>query len=156
MNFDRHNGERTKKRAKTAKRMRKHRAEAAEKPLRKCDAASVTNASPEKRREEKSKESTNVLSTRGGFVRPSEEEVAAYCNERGNSVDAKAFFDFYESKGWKIGQNAMKDWRAAVRTWERNRNNGAPRNGNSGTREPIFRQIKPAGEDPALDPDTPY
>lgn len=55
---------------------------------------------------------------RGKFEKPSVEEVAAYCRERGNCVDAQAFVDFYESKGWKVGSTAMKDWRAAVRTWE--------------------------------------
>lgn len=54
------------------------------------------------------------------FAPPTPEEVAAYCRERGNAVDAARFVDFYAAKGWKIGSNAMKDWRAAVRTWERN------------------------------------
>ena len=47
------------------------------------------------------------------------EEVAAYCRDRGNSVDAEQFCSFYASNGWKIGKNPMKDWRAAVRTWEK-------------------------------------
>ena len=45
--------------------------------------------------------------------------IKAYCKERGNGVDPEGWFDFYTSKGWKIGKNAMKDWKAAVRTWER-------------------------------------
>lgn len=62
-----------------------------------------------------------------GFRIPSLEEVRAYCKERNNSVDPAQFIDFYTSKGWKIGKNAMKDWRAAVRTWERNSDsNGVP------------------------------
>ena len=52
------------------------------------------------------------------FAPPSVEEVAAYCQERGNSVDPQRFVDFYTSNGWKVGKSAMKDWRAAVRTWE--------------------------------------
>ena len=44
--------------------------------------------------------------------------MALYCQERGNSVNAQRFVDFYAAKGWKIGQNPMKDWKAAVRTWE--------------------------------------
>lgn len=52
------------------------------------------------------------------FTPPTVEEVAAYCRERGNGVDAQRFVDFYAAKGWKIGQNTMKDWKAAVRTWE--------------------------------------
>lgn len=52
------------------------------------------------------------------FVKPTAEEVRAYCAERGNHVDAQAFVDFYEAKGWKVGSSPMKDWKAAVRTWE--------------------------------------
>ena len=54
------------------------------------------------------------------FKKPSVEEVRAYCEERKNKVDAEAFVDFYESKGWLVGKTPMKDWKAAVRTWERN------------------------------------
>jgi len=64
----------------------------------------------------KSKNNTSVR-----FTPPSVEEVADYCRERGNSVDPQTFVDFYESKGWMIGKNKMKDWKSAVRTWERNR-----------------------------------
>lgn len=59
------------------------------------------------------------------FTRPSVEEVRAYCEERGNGVSAEAFVDFYESKGWKVGNSPMKDWRAAVRTWEKRDGRGA-------------------------------
>ena len=60
---------------------------------------------------------------KGRFIKPSVEEVAAYCRERGNAVDPDEFFDFYESKGWRIGKEQMRDWKAAVRTWEK-RNGG--------------------------------
>ena len=53
--------------------------------------------------------------------RPTVEEVRAYCSERGNGVDPQAFVDFYESKGWVVGKSPMKDWKAAVRTWEHSR-----------------------------------
>lgn len=52
------------------------------------------------------------------FVVPTVDEVRAYCRERNNSVDPEKFINFYSSKGWMIGKNKMKDWRAAVRTWE--------------------------------------
>lgn len=52
------------------------------------------------------------------FTPPSVEDVAAYCRERGNSVSPQRFVDFYAAKGWRVGSAAMKDWRAAVRTWE--------------------------------------
>lgn len=55
------------------------------------------------------------------FRRPSVEEVRAYCQERHNTVDAEQFVDYYESKGWRVGHNPMKDWKACVRTWERKR-----------------------------------
>lgn len=51
--------------------------------------------------------------------RPTVEEVASYCRERGNRVDAERFVDFYACKGWKVGNQPMKDWKACVRTWER-------------------------------------
>ena len=54
------------------------------------------------------------------FAVPTVEEVDAYCRERGNNVDAQRFVDFYASKGWRIGKEPMRDWRACVRTWERN------------------------------------
>tara|TARA_R110000782_G_scaffold211232_1_gene299160 strand:- start:48 stop:668 length:621 start_codon:yes stop_codon:yes gene_type:complete len=52
------------------------------------------------------------------FLRPTVFDVKNYCNERSNNVDAEAFINFYDSKGWKVGNAAMKDWKAAVRTWE--------------------------------------
>lgn len=61
------------------------------------------------------------------FIRPTADEVRAYCEERGNGVNAEAFVDFYESKGWKVGNSPMKDWRAAVRTWEKRDGRGARR-----------------------------
>nr|DAP01922.1 MAG TPA: Dna polymerase B [Caudoviricetes sp.] len=53
------------------------------------------------------------------FTPPKLEEVEAYCRERQNGIDASKFIDYYESVGWKVGKQAMKDWKAAVRTWER-------------------------------------
>ena len=54
------------------------------------------------------------------FTPPTLEEVTAYCIERNNSVDAQHFIDYYTSNGWLVGKNKMKDWKAAIRTWERN------------------------------------
>lgn len=59
------------------------------------------------------------LSTSSRMHRPTLDEVKAYCFERGKGTDAEAFFDFYEAKGWKVGSAPMKDWKAAVRNWER-------------------------------------
>ena len=55
-----------------------------------------------------------------GFVKPTSDDIKEYCDERANNVDANTFFDFYESKGWLVGKAKMKDWKAAVRNWERN------------------------------------
>lgn len=55
------------------------------------------------------------------FTPPSVEEVAAYCLERKNGIDAEEFISFYSSKGWKVGTSPMKDWRSAVITWEKKR-----------------------------------
>ena len=54
------------------------------------------------------------------FTPPTLEEVKAYCLERGNKVNAERFIDYYTSNGWQVGRNKMKDWKAAVRTWEKN------------------------------------
>lgn len=52
------------------------------------------------------------------FVKPSVEEVRAYCKERANNIDAEEFVDYYSSNGWYVGRSTMKDWKATVRTWE--------------------------------------
>lgn len=58
-------------------------------------------------------------STPPKFIKPTVEQVKAYCRERSNGVDAERFVDYYESNGWRVGKSPMKDWQAAVRTWER-------------------------------------
>lgn len=65
------------------------------------------------------------------FVKPTLQQVQAYCQERNNSIDAEHFMAHYDAVGWKIGKNPMKDWKAAVRTWERNRSTTSA-NGQSG------------------------
>ena len=54
------------------------------------------------------------------FTPPSIEEVKAYCDERGNNVDPEKFVAYYQSNGWRVGRNPMKDFKAAIRTWEKN------------------------------------
>lgn len=53
------------------------------------------------------------------FVKPSLDEVKAYCDERLSKVDPEQFFAYYEANGWKVGKNPMKDWKAAFRYWEK-------------------------------------
>lgn len=55
------------------------------------------------------------------FIRPTLEEVAAYCRERQNGIDPQTFIDHYTSNGWRVGNAPMRDWKAAVRTWESRR-----------------------------------
>ena len=73
-----------------------------------------------------SKESTKEKQPR--FQAPTVAQVREYCRERKNSVDPQRFVSHYEAVGWKIGKNPMKDWKAAVRTWERNEEKPAKKN----------------------------
>lgn len=78
---------------------------------------------------EREQPSTNVLNNKNKnknrnkennrFIPPTPEQVAEYCRERGNNVNADRFCAFYASKGWKVGNQPMKDWKAAVITWEK-------------------------------------
>lgn len=63
--------------------------------------------------------SASTTTKRKRFEKPTLSEIEQYCIERKNNVNAEQFFDYYESNGWKVGKNSMKDWKAAVRTWER-------------------------------------
>lgn len=83
-----------------------------------------------KHTKEKEKEKENILSppnvedsiartpARKRFTPPTLAEVTAYCRERQNAVDPQRFIDYYTANGWKVGKNSMKDWKAAVRTWD--------------------------------------
>lgn len=79
-------------------------------------AANVAQLKKEKNvKNERNKDSSR-------FTPPTLEEVIAYCKERANSVDPNRFIDFYTAKGWMVGKNKMKDWKAAVRNWEKSSN----------------------------------
>ena len=67
----------------------------------------------------KEKECIKEKTPTSRFIPPTPEEIKAYCEERNNLVDVERFYDFYQSKGWMVGKNKMKDWKAAVRTWEK-------------------------------------
>lgn len=82
---------------------------------------------------EKDKEK-EVIKPQKRFTKPTLEEVQAYCRERNNGVDARKWYNHYEAVGWKVGRNPMKDWKASVRTWERNDNSGANKQNN----KPVF------------------
>lgn len=117
--------------SESAERVRRHRALKAQ-PLQ-CNAL-VTSGNTEIDIDTNTDLDTDThidkdqeeVSTAGGatptaskrFKKPTLEEVVAYCEERKNNVDPQRFYDFYESKGWKVGNQSMKDWKACIRTWE--------------------------------------
>lgn len=73
----------------------------------------------------KEKEKENIYGAkapaRSSFTRPTLLEVKEYCEERNNGIVPEQWYDFYEANGWKVGRNAMKDWKACIRSWERRR-----------------------------------
>lgn len=83
----------------------------------------------EKKRLEETKEEGEQAPThpKARFLKPTLEEIREYCLSRNNYVDPERFFDYYEANGWKVGKNPMKDWRAAVRTWESREKSEAPK-----------------------------
>jgi len=81
------------------------------------------------------------------FVIPTIKEIAGYCKERNNSINAETFHSWYESNGWKVGKNKMKNWKAAVITWEnKNNNNSRTPFKSFGRQEVDIDRIKRNGE----------
>ena len=75
---------------------------------------------------------------------PTVDEVKAYCDERHSTVDAEHFVSYYSSQGWKVGRNPMKDWKAAVRTWEqKDRERNAPRRIGQPGSQPTEERLTP-------------
>ena len=104
----------------------------AESYRKKCDAnlrnitkryeplRTATNGYDSKQDKDKGKDNKEILSKESTkkFVPPTVEDVRSYITESGYTVDPERFVDYYSSNGWKVGKNAMKDWKAAVRTWQ--------------------------------------
>ncbi len=109
--FDRHNGKSAKSRALAADRKRMERSRS-ERDVR------VTRE--EERREEKKVKKKSTPH----FVKPTVDQVREYTDTRQIKIDPERFVDYYESNGWKVGKNPMKDWMAAVRTWEQRQQSG--------------------------------
>lgn len=86
--------------------------------------ADIFEQRKEKERKEEKKKEKEIVYAASRFHPPTAEEVQAYCLSRNNEVDAQRFVDYYTANGWKVGRNPMRDWRAAVRTWERGDNGG--------------------------------
>lgn len=108
-----------------AVRVRKHRAINGKHPaLLQCNSE-VTKRNTEKEKEIEIEIDTEREGIRGKsalkrFAPPTLDDVKAYCAERKNTVDAEHWFSYYEANGWMVGRNKMKDWKASVRTWEKN------------------------------------
>ena len=88
--------------------------------------------------EEKKDTDVSVKKENKRFVKPTIEEIRAYIFEKGYTFDAEAFFAFYESNGWKVGRNPMKNWKMACTTWAKNNRN----NNNGYGRETITDKIR--------------
>lgn len=74
------------------------------------------------------------------FVKPTVDEVRAYCLERQNDIDPEYFIDYYEARGWVVGKTPMKDWKATVRTWEKRERPSTPYKGRYKTRDERLRE----------------
>ncbi len=115
------------------------RSESEQQPDGKPECRSVLGRQPDGKRTANAHHSSLTLipNKRAHFVEPTVEEVRAYCRERDNAVDPQRFVDYYTANGWRVGKNTMRDWKAAVRTWEKNgvdharngsgNSNGSPR-----------------------------
>ena len=105
---------------RSAERMRnlrkKQQASLCDTNVRKSDTENELEKDIEKEKED--------IKPQKRFTKPTLEDVQAYCAERNKGVDAQKWYDYYSANGWKVGKNPMKDWKAAVRTWERSGDNG--------------------------------
>lgn len=88
--------------------------------------------------EERKDTDVSLIKKEKRFVKPTIEEIQAYIQEKGYTFDAEAFFAYYESNGWKVGRNQMKNWKMACTTWSKNRND----NNNNYGRETITDKIR--------------
>lgn len=97
-----------------------------------------TRAGAGKRKTEEKPKEIQPPAPKTRFVKPTLEEIKNYCQSQNYDIDAQGFYDFYESKGWKVGNSPMKNWQATVRNWERrNKQEGGKRNeGTDYNREP--------------------
>lgn len=85
-----------------------------------AQSTSTLNKLDKTRLDKTIKEKIPLESKRKKFQKPTVEQIQAYCDERKNDVNPNLFYDYYEARGWMVGKSPMKDWKAAVRTWERN------------------------------------
>ena len=92
-------------------------------------AKEIANTENENENENENINISNININKRKFKKPTVEEIAAYCLERKNKINPQTFIDHYTSNGWRVGKNPMSDWKAAVRTWEKNNFEGSNGNG---------------------------
>lgn len=121
--------EKQKQRSEAGKRSAEKRAQALKELERnsttvdECKQTSTVNGNVNDSVNGNVNDSVSVKNNKGkrrNFIPPTIDQVKEYCSERKNNVDAQRFIDHYSSNGWMVGKNKMKDWKAAVRTWEKN------------------------------------
>lgn len=107
----------------------------------------ITEGKPNKKEKENKKETITETKKEsiGRFTPPTPAQVSEYIAEKGYSVDAEKFVDFYESKGWFVGKNKMKDWKAAVRNWARSQRQESTTKGSRTANR--FNNFEPSGTD---------
>lgn len=94
----------------------------------------------------KDKPKTEKKKKRTTFQKPTIEEIQAYCYERNNGISGQEFYDFYEARGWKLTKGvAMTDWKAAVRTWEKNQRHEVKNGKRTGAGQ-VYDPHAPAGK----------
>jgi hypothetical protein len=109
----------------------------------------ATNKNVKNVKNEKKERNVDIGAPAPNFTPPSLEEVKNYCQERKNNVNPEKWLNFYASKGWMIGKNKMKDWKAAVRTWEDDKGS-SPSGGKKSSG--AVNQAPPSDEDYASNP----
>ena len=116
-------------------------------PRKKEKTQSVTDSEPNRNPEESEKNPNQEPITKKKknikkrkFEKPSVDDVRAYCRQRENNIDAQQFIDHYEASGWVRGKTPIVDWKACVRTWERNDRDAKPDQPTSPTR-PSLRPL---------------
>lgn len=116
-------------------------------PVSVCVSDSVSVENDNVLLEEKKDTDVSVKKERNRFVKPTIEEIRAYIFEKGYTFDAEAFYAFYESNGWKVGRNPMKNWKMACTTWAKNNRNNNNNYGRFKTNSDAFDEsVKESNE----------
>lgn len=131
--------ENTGKEGDSAERVRRHRALQCNADVTKCNTEIEKELELEKELDTELEldKVSDRSKTSKKFIKPTVEEIKTYCNERGNDINPEQFFDYYESTGWLVGKKQMKDWKASVRTWEKNKKE---KNNNGEIKQPVINK----------------